>query len=94
MAVPPPGYDHRTIQAGWCQVLRDAADCLPVDIPVTTQLVNGRPADCIVCRAVEGCHDLVVMGCEGRGLLRGAIGGVSRKVLRRCPVPVLVVRCR
>ena len=42
--------------------------------------------------AVKGCHDLVVVGCEGRGLLHGAIGGVSRKVCRRCPVPVLVVR--
>jgi nucleotide-binding universal stress UspA family protein len=92
MAFPPVGYDHRVIVAGWAQVLHAAADCLPEDVPVTTRFVHGRPADAIVCRAVEGCHDLVVVGCEGRGLLHGAIGGVSRKVARRCPVPVLVVR--
>jgi nucleotide-binding universal stress UspA family protein len=92
MAFPPPGYDHRAIVAGWAKVLHAAADCLPADVSVTTRLVHGRPAEAIVCRAVEGCHDLVVLGCEGRGLLHGAIGGVSRKVVRRCPVPVLVVR--
>ena len=54
--------------------------------------LRSRSAREIVCYAVEGCHDLVVVGCEGRGLLHGAIGGVSRKVCRRCPVPVLVVR--
>lgn len=92
MAIPPPGYDHRMIVAGWAQVLHAAADCLPQDVSVTTRLVHGRPAEAIVCHAVEGCHDLVVVGCEGRGLLHGAVCGVSRKVARRCPVPVLVVR--
>jgi nucleotide-binding universal stress UspA family protein len=92
MAFPPPGYDHRSIVAGWARMLHAAADCLPADVSVTTQLVHGRPADAIVRRAVEGCHDLVVLGCEGRGPLHGAIGGVSRKVVRRSPVPVLVVR--
>ena len=92
MAIPPPGYDHRAIVAGWAKLLHRAADCLPDDVSVTTQLVHGRPAEAIVSHAVEGCHDLVVVGCEGRGLLHGAIGGVSRKVCRRCPVPVLVVR--
>ena len=92
MAFPPPGYDHRAIVAGWAKVLHAAADCLPADVSVTTRLVHGRPAEAIVRRAVEGCHDLVVLGCEGRGPLHGAIGGVSRKVVRRCSVPVLVVR--
>ena len=76
MAFPPPGYDHRAIVAGRVKVLHAAADCLPADVSVTTRLVHGRPAEAIVCRAVEGCHDLVVLGCEGRGLLHGAIGGV------------------
>ena len=92
MAIPPPGYDHRAIVADWANLLHRAADCLPQDVSVTTQLVHGRAAEAIVCHAAEGCHDLVVVGCEGRGLLHGAIGGVSRKVCRRCPVPVLVVR--
>jgi nucleotide-binding universal stress UspA family protein len=92
MAVPPPGYDPRAEEAGWEHVLRAAVKQVPADVPVTTQLVRGAPAEAIVKWAAEGCHDLVVLGCEGRGPLHGLIGGVSRKVLRRSTVPVLVVR--
>ena len=92
MAVPPPGYDPRAEEAGWEHVLHAAVEQVPADVPVTTRLVRGAPAEAIVKWAAEGCHDLVVLGCEGRGPLHGLIGGVSRKVLRRSTVPVLVVR--
>jgi len=37
--------------------------------------------------------DLVVMGSRGRGILSGAVlGSTSRRVLRRCDKPVLVIR--
>jgi nucleotide-binding universal stress UspA family protein len=94
MAIPPPGYDHRAIEVGWDRVLHAAAACVPRDVPVTTRLAHGRPADAIVRRAVDGCHDLVVLGCDGNGPLHGRFGGISRKVVRRCPVPVLVVRAQ
>jgi len=38
-------------------------------------------------------HDLVVMGSHGRGILADAVlGSTSRRVLRRCEKPVLIVR--
>lgn len=37
--------------------------------------------------ASEGATDLIVMGAYGHGRLREAVpGGVTRDVLRRCPV--------
>ena len=93
MAVPPAGYDPHAEEEGWEHVLHAALERVPPDVPVTTRLVRGAPAEAIVRWAAAGCHDLVVLGCEGRGPLHGPIGGVSRKVLRRCDVPVLVVRC-
>src|SRR3954471_20902538 len=78
MAVPPPGYDPRAEEAGWEHVLHAAVEQVPADVPVTTRLARAAPAEAIVKRAAEGCHDLVVLGCEGRGPLRGLIGGGVR----------------
>jgi nucleotide-binding universal stress UspA family protein len=94
--VPPagilPGYDPRQTERDWACELRAAADGLPPDISVTLVLARGSAATEIVRLAEHGCHDLVVVGCEGRGLLHGALGGVSQRVLRRCSVPVQIVR--
>jgi nucleotide-binding universal stress UspA family protein len=94
--VPPsgllPGYDPRQTELDWACELRAAADGLPQDIPVTLLLARGSAVAEIVLRAECGCHDLVVVGCQGRGPLHGALGGVSQRVLRRCSVPVQIVR--
>jgi nucleotide-binding universal stress UspA family protein len=99
--VPPPrlpsaspaiGYDPQTATEGWAEELRASAEKAPRDVPVTLRLAHGNPVREIVRQAEEGCHDLVVVGCEGHGLLHGALCGVSQRVLRRSKVPVLVVR--
>ena len=52
---------------------------------------NRRAADAILEHAED--HDLVVMGTHGRkGFDRFVFGSVAELTLRRCPVPVLVVR--
>ncbi len=52
---------------------------------------NRRAADAILDLAKE--HDLVVMGTHGRkGFDRFVFGSVAELTLRRCPVPVLVLR--
>ena len=91
-AAPAIGYDPHAADAGWADQLRAAAEKAPPDVPVTLKLVHGRPAREIVRQAEEGCHDLVVVGCEGHGPLHGALCGTSQRVLRRSTVPVLVVR--
>jgi nucleotide-binding universal stress UspA family protein len=72
-------------------ILREAADRVPDDVGLTTRLAEGIPDRQIIKAAVDGDHDLIVMGSRGRGRLRGALlGSVSQAVLHHSPVPVLV----
>lgn len=52
---------------------------------------RGRPADQIVTD-LEGC-DVLMLGTHGwRGLAHLVLGSVAERVVRTCPVPVLVLR--
>jgi len=60
---------------------------------IETDLMRGNPHRAIVKRAEDGDYDMVVMGNHGRdGVARVLLGSVAEKVVRRSPVPVLVVR--
>lgn len=62
-------------------------------VEVTGRLEMGDPVKTICAVALEGPHDLVVMGTHGRtGISRALAGSVTENVVRRCPVPVLTVR--
>ena len=53
----------------------------------------GNPVDEILHEVENNSYDMVVMGAHGHGVLSDAImGSVSRRVVRRCKMPVLVVR--
>lgn len=53
----------------------------------------GRVADAIVDTARSENCDLVVMGTHGRrGIGHALLGSDAERVLRQCPVPVLLVR--
>lgn len=53
----------------------------------------GHPADQIIHYAEKKECDMVIMGSHGQGILSEAmLGSTSRRVLRRCTKPVLVVR--
>jgi nucleotide-binding universal stress UspA family protein len=76
-------------------VLARAEALVPADVSVTSVVRVGTPAVEIVRRAVEGEHDLIVMGSRGHGLLGSLLlGSVSRAVVARSAVPVLVARRR
>jgi nucleotide-binding universal stress UspA family protein len=96
MPPPAPGmvgpYDPTSIECGMVDALRAATDTIPEDIPVTTIVAHGS-ASAEICRRVEcGCYDLVVLGWEGHGPMKGALAGVGTKVKRHCTVPVLKVQ--
>lgn len=57
------------------------------------EVVEGEPVHAIL-EAAERCNaDLIVMGSHGRrGMRRFFLGSVAERVVRRSPVPVLVVR--
>ena len=57
-----------------------------------TIVVTGHPVDQIVRYTAELDVDLVIMGSRGKGGLADVtMGSTSRRVLRRCKKPVLIV---
>ena len=71
--------------------LRELADAIPSDIPVTTLLLRGDAAHLIARRADEGNHDLVVLAAHEHGPIAAAIESVQRRLLRCSHVPVLSI---
>jgi len=54
---------------------------------------KGNPVEVILAVAEEKNCDLIVMGTHGRGALADVVmGSTTRRVIRRSPKPVLVVR--
>jgi nucleotide-binding universal stress UspA family protein len=92
---PAPGvvgaYDPRCIERGMVAELRGAAETVPDDIPVTTLVAHGHAPAEILRRVKQGCYDVLVLGFEGHGPMKGAWAGVCKRVMFHCPVPVLVV---
>jgi nucleotide-binding universal stress UspA family protein len=89
--VPYP-TDEELQRAAWDALARAEA-LVPADVPVSSIVRLGSPAAELVARAVEGGHDLIVMGSRGHGLLGSLLlGSVSRAVVARSAVPVLVSR--
>ena len=66
---------ERTIAAARARV--------PDEIPVTTVVGRGSPAEAILARAEEGNHDLIVMGSRGRGA--GRFGAARKREPPRPP---------
>jgi len=62
-------------------------------VEIETDTVVGEDASSILSYVADHDIDLVVMGSHGRSLPeRILLGGVSETVVRRAPVPVMVVR--
>ena len=54
---------------------------------------TGNPAEEILLQSDAGDYDLVVMGARGHGIMTGVmVGSISRRVVKRCKKPVLVIR--
>jgi nucleotide-binding universal stress UspA family protein len=56
-------------------------------------VVKGVPAVEILSQAEANDADIIIMGTHGYGVFKDALmGGTARRVVRRSPVPVMVVR--
>jgi nucleotide-binding universal stress UspA family protein len=74
------------------EVIRQARDRVPADLPVTTVLSEQPIRLALIRQLKKGDYDLVVMGSRGRGAVRAALlGSASHYVLHHSPVPVLIV---
>ncbi len=76
-------------------ILREALDCVPNDISVSSVLSSEPVRPAVLREIAKGSYDLVVMGSRGRGAMRSVLlGSVSHYVLHHSPVPVLIVHAR
>ena len=72
-------------------VSREAPSCPFITDHIIVK--TGNPVEEILQEAEASGCDMVVMGAHGHGILANAMmGSTSRRVLRRCKKPVLVVR--
>ena len=73
----------------------DVSDELPTCPFITDEIIVkiGNPVEEILTQTGKNIFDMVVMGARGQGIIADALmGSTSRRVLRRCKKPVLVVR--
>jgi nucleotide-binding universal stress UspA family protein len=89
-----PVHDLDALEENSAVVLSEAVAGQTVDHPdvkVTEKLVHGPPARALDEESRDA--DLLVVGCRGRGRIRGfLLGSVSRAVLHHATCPVAVVR--
>lgn len=73
----------------------DVSDELPSCPFITDKIIVkiGIPVEEILLQTKTSDFDMVVMGARGQGIIADALmGSTSKRVLRRCKKPVLVVR--
>jgi nucleotide-binding universal stress UspA family protein len=91
LAVPFPNEAELVDQAE--KIVERAEALVPEDVPVSTVVRRGPVVREILKRIDAAQHDLVVVGSRGLGPAGSLLlGSVSRAVLARSPVPVLVAR--
>lgn len=64
------------------------------DLVDSIELIDGYPAEVILRRAAELKCDLIVIGAHEHGFSQTFLGSVAKRVLRRSPIPTLVVPYR
>jgi nucleotide-binding universal stress UspA family protein len=72
------------------RALRDAADRVPEDIPVTRLVRRGKAGPAIVAAAAEEPYDAILMGARGVGRVGAMMGSVSSYVLHHANTAVFV----
>jgi nucleotide-binding universal stress UspA family protein len=89
-SVEPLGADLR---AEAQQVLCRAVDRVPDCVPVTKILSEEPIRDALGAELRRCTYDLLVLGTHGRGWVASSLlRSLSRYAMRRCEIPVLVVR--
>ena len=85
----------KTIKERLEKFCSDVSDELPSCPFITDKIIVkiGNPVEEILAQTETSGFDMVVMGAHGQGIIADALmGSTSRRVLRRCKKPVLVVR--
>jgi nucleotide-binding universal stress UspA family protein len=72
------------------QVLSQAVDLIPDDIPVTKVIRRGRAGEQIVAHAKEANYDAILLGARGVGRFEALLGSVSQYVMHHTQIAVFV----
>jgi nucleotide-binding universal stress UspA family protein len=80
------------LDAEACRHVDEAERIVPADVPVTKLMAHGDPGQALLSHARAGRWDLVVVGHRMSRDRRRLRRGVGDWLLRRSPVPVLVIR--
>jgi nucleotide-binding universal stress UspA family protein len=81
------------LEARATEAAEAVAERAPGDVPVTTVVREGRPAEAVVGYAESVDADGVALGTRGRGGEEGfVLGSCAEAVVRTCERPVLTVR--
>jgi nucleotide-binding universal stress UspA family protein len=73
-------------------LIREAVESLPEELPVTTVLKHGNAGERIVEQIEAGDHDLLVMGSRGRGrVAENLLGSTAAHVHFHASVAMLVI---
>ena len=86
--------DRITVRDALIEEISNQADSLRnAGISLSTEVIDGDPAQSLSDRAGSTFADLIVVGNRGRGPLGSAVmGSVSASLIDHAPCPVLVVR--
>lgn len=83
---------HREAKAAEAKLTHLLTELVPEPLRGEVVVLKGLPADRI-CEAAKEGYELVVLATNGRrGVQHLLLGSVAERVVRMCPVPVLVVR--
>jgi nucleotide-binding universal stress UspA family protein/mono/diheme cytochrome c family protein len=90
-AIAYTDWSQRLGEEAEAQLVRESARVK--DCKVTTEVLFGNAARCIIDAANAEQADLVVMGTHGHGaVMHMVMGNVAERVVRGAPCPVLTVR--
>jgi len=74
-------------------IIESCEICMGGKIPCEPQVAVGDPTEEILNFAEQGDYDLIVLGAQGRSMLRGfLLGTVHAKILHHALQPVLILR--
>lgn len=85
--------DQERIEKGKRYLDKIASAFNKLDIPVTTKILIGKPAEAILEYINTNNCDLLIMSTHGRsGVSQWVFGSVAERVLRHVRIPIVMIR--
>ncbi|HZK44120.1 MAG TPA: universal stress protein [Syntrophomonadaceae bacterium] len=82
------------LKSGADKVLEETLEAInPTSVEIKTEIGWGTPSIVIIDKTKEDNCDLIIMGNRGLGVVSGLLlGGVSSRVIKIAPCPVMIIK--